>query len=74
MHKIEVNKGERFKSDKHEGNAPGGRRQFETLNVENVKVEMTKIRRRFSRFEGHVELRSLYAKVIRPVLKNIILI
>ena len=55
MLKTEVNKGERCKSDKHEGNAPEGRKQFETLKVENVKVEMRKIRRRFSRFEGHVE-------------------
>ena len=53
MLKTEVNKGERCKSDKHEGNAPEGRKQFETLKVENVKVEM--IRRRFARFEGHVE-------------------
>ena len=55
MQKTEVNKGERCKSDKHEGNAPEGMRQFETLKVENVKVEMRKIRRRFARFEGHVE-------------------
>ena len=55
MQKIEVIKGERLISDKHEENASEGGRQFETLKVENVKVEMTKIRRRFSRYEGHVE-------------------
>ena len=55
MQKIEVNKGERCKSDKHEENASEGKRQFETLKVENVKVDMSKIRRRFARFEGHVE-------------------
>ena len=49
---MEINKGERCKSDKHEGNAFEGRNQFETQKVENVKVEM--IRRRFARFEGLV--------------------
>ena len=55
MQKIEVNKGERCESDKHEGNATEGRKQFETVKVEHVKVEMTRIRRRFAKFEGHVE-------------------
>ena len=55
MQKIEVNKAENCKSDKHEANACEGRSQVETIKVETVKGEMTKIRRRFARFEGHVE-------------------
>ena len=55
MQKIEANKGERYKSGENDGTASAGARKFATLKVENVKVEMNKITRRFSRFEGHVD-------------------
>ena len=53
MKKVEINRGTRKKSAENPGTA-NGHKKCETMKVENVKVEMDKIRRKFSRFDGHV--------------------